>query len=194
MSNNVNDSTEIGNEENEYKALMIEQQKKVDSLFDVKLITPENSVICRTPGGFASLVYEEKEYKRVAFFRAFPFSAPEKYISIRDITPKSEEIGMIIDLADWPADLASIIREQLNIRYFTPKIIRIREVKEEFGFAYWVVDTDRGEMNITTSIWNPIFRLGDKKLLVNDLDSNRYEIEDVNKLSRKEIKMIDLFL
>ncbi|MDD4327481.1 MAG: DUF1854 domain-containing protein, partial [Eubacteriales bacterium] len=72
--------------------------------------------------------------------------------------------------------------------------VKISSVKEEFGFAYWEVVTDRGDMKFTTSIWNPVIRIGGNRLLVNDLDSNRYEIDDLTKLSRREIKLIDLFL
>ncbi|MHB8961754.1 MAG: DUF1854 domain-containing protein [Saccharofermentanales bacterium] len=181
-------------EDAEYNSMISEQLAKVDSLFEIRMITPDNSAFARTEGGFLSLIYDGKEYSRVAVYRAFPFTSPLRYISIRDITPKCEEIGMIRDLTEWPDGIRAMIDEQLNLRYFTPKILEINDIKEEYGFAYWTVRTDRGEMRFTTSIWNPIFRIGDKKLLVNDLDSNRFEIDDVNQLSRKEMKMIDLFL
>ncbi|MHB1452466.1 MAG: DUF1854 domain-containing protein [Saccharofermentanales bacterium] len=184
----------IRHEDAEYNRLMKDQLDKVDSLFEIRLLTPDNSAFTKTAGGFLSLKYGEKEYSRVAVYRAFPFTAPLRYISIRDITPKCEEIGMIRDLAEWPEEVRTILEEQLSLRYFTPKILEITDIKEEYGFAYWDVKTDRGDMRFTTSIWNPIFRIGDRKLLVNDLDSNRYEIEDLNRLSRKETKMIDLFL
>jgi hypothetical protein len=197
MSNDGTPDTQADNakrEDAEYTKMIKEQLDKVDGLFEIRMITPDNSAFRRTDGGFLSLGYEGKEYSRVAVYRAFPFTSPLRYISIRDITPKCEEIGMIRDLAEWPAETRAMIEEQLNLRYFTPKILRITDIKEEYGFAYWNVKTDRGDMRFTTSIWNPIIRIGDRKLLVNDLDSNRYEIDDINELSRKETKMIDLFL
>ncbi len=181
-------------EDREYDRLLQEQFEKIDNLFEISIITPENSVFTRTPGGFLSLKFKDKDYGRIAVYRAFPFTSPERYLSVRDLTPKCDEIGMIRDLGDWPDDLQAMIREQLDLRYFTPKILEILEIREEYGFAYWDVRTDRGGMRFTTSIWNPVFRIGDRKLLVNDLDSNRYEIADINGLSKKEMKMIDLFL
>jgi hypothetical protein len=178
----------------DYERIIQDELDKVESIFEVNELTPDNTIFKRTPGGFISLKYNKSEYDRVAVYRAFPFTEPLRFISIRDITPKSEEIGLITDLAEWPEDTRNMILEQLNIRYFVPSILKITDIKEEFGFAYWEVETDKGSMRFTTSIWNPIIRIGDKKLLVNDLDSNRYEIQDYSKLSRKETKMIDLFL
>ena len=181
-------------EDAEYSRMIREQLDKVDDLFEIRHITPENAEFRRTVGGFLMLRFQDKEYPRVAVHRAFPFTSPDRYLSIRDVTPKCEEIGMIRDLADWPEDIRVLIREQLDIRYFTPEILEILDVHEEYGFAYWEVRTDRGPMKFTTSVWNPITRLGEDKLLVNDLDGNRYGIRDIRKLTRKEIKRIDLFL
>jgi hypothetical protein len=38
-----------------------------------------------------------------------------------------------------------MLREQLELRYFNPKITRIKHVREEYGYAYWDVGTDRGD-------------------------------------------------
>lgn len=178
----------------EYDLLIKEQMEKVDSLFEIELLTPDNTVLTRTPGGFLTLEYKSKTYPRINVFRAFPFTQPMRFISIRDASEKNEEIGMIGDLHDWPVETRELLLEQIDIRYFTPRIVKISSVKEEFGFAYWEVVTDRGDMKFTTSIWNPVIRIGGNRLLVNDLDSNRYEIDDLTKLSRREIKLIDLFL
>ncbi len=190
---NINVANET-NEKNEYESIIKEQMDKVDSLFEIKILTPVNTSFARTGGGFVSLTFEEKEYPRISVFRAFPFTQPYRFISVRDPANKNEEIGLIMDLNEWPHDTSEMLLEQIGIRYFTPKVLNIKSIKEEFGFAYWEVLTDRGEMKFTTSIWNPIIRIGGNRLLINDLDSNRYEIDDYTKLTRKETKMIDLFL
>jgi hypothetical protein len=197
MNNDVtggNPADGTKHEDADYSRLIREQLEKVDDLFEIRHITPENAVFQRTEGGFLMLRFQGVEHPRVAVYRAFPFTSPHRFISIRDVTPKCEEIGIVRDLEEWPDDIRAMIEEQLNIRYFTPEILEILDVREEYGFAYWEVRTDRGNMKFTTSVWNPIFRIGEHKLLVNDLDGNRYEIKDINRLSRKEIKRIDLFL
>ncbi len=178
----------------DYEKLLKDQMEKVDDLFEIKNITPENAVFEKTEGGFLSMKFDDKDYDRILAYRAFPFTEPDKFISIRDSEAGNDEIGLISDLSDWPANLKDLIEEQLQLRYFVPEILRINNIKEEFGYAYWEVQTDKGDLKFTTSISNPIVRATPTRLFVNDLDKNRYEIKDLYGLSRKEKKMIDLFL
>jgi len=182
------------NKDTDYKKMLDEQFEKVEELFNIKVLTPQNTEFAKTQGGFLSLKFQDKEYPRVAIYRVFPFSEPNRYLSVRDVTPKAEEIGLIDELDIWPEDIRENILEQLEMRYFTPVIRKINDIKEEYGFAYWRVETDRGDMNFTTTIWNPIVRITEKRLLISDLDSNRFEILDFYGLTKKEQKMIDLFL
>jgi hypothetical protein len=167
---------------------------RIDELFDVKVLTADHTRFQSTPGGFMSLEYNGNQYERVAAYRSFPFSEPFKYISIRETNPKAEEIGMILDLNEWPQNTRELILSQLEIRYFIPIIEKITNIKEEYGFAYWEVVTNRGKILFTTSIWSPVTKITEMRLLVTDLEGNRFEISDLNTLSPKEKKLIDLFL
>ncbi len=174
---------------------IIEKQfEKIEELFEIKILTPDNCKFIKSGGSFLSLEVGDEKYSKVTIYRTFPFSEPDRYLSIRQATPKAEEIGIIKDLDSWPENIREIVEEQLNLRYFTPVIKKINDIKEEYGFAYWTVITDKGEMNFTTSIWSPITRISENRLLVSDLDANRFEIENFEMLSKKEKKLIDLFL
>ncbi len=60
-------------------------------------------------------------------------------------------------------------------------------------FDEWM--TDRGECRFTINMGgNAVVRLTDSRLLITDLDENRFEIPDVFKLSQKEQRKLDLFL
>ena len=181
-------------EHDTFDDLIKEQEEKIDNLFEIKLLSPDDAKFALTEGGFLSLSYGGKEYPRVSIYKSFPFTDPNEFISIRDPKEKNAEIGMIRRLSDWPQDIVDILDSQINIRYFTPQVKKIKSLKEEFGFAYWDILSDRGEIKFTTSMYNPVIRLGGNHLLINDLDNNRYEIKDFTKLTRKEIKMIDLYL
>lgn len=186
--------TDKKTEKEDYKEMMDRHFEKIDRLFDIKIITPDNSKFEKTSGGFLSLYFEGETYPRVTLYRSFPFTEPDKYISVRKSSMKAEEIGMIIQLDSWPGETRKLIDEQIDLRYFSPVIKKISDIKEEYGFAYWTVLTDKGKMNFTTSIWSPITKITETRMMVSDLDSNRYEIEDFDSLSKKEKKMIDLFL
>ena len=83
--------------------------------------------------------------------------------------------------------------KQLELRYFTPKITSVYKVKEEYGYSYWDVNTDRGPCRFTADA-NGVVKLSATRLIVNDVDGNRFEIPDVSALSSKELRMIDLYI
>ena len=92
-------------------------------------------------------------------------------------------------------DTIKLLREQLNLRYFTPVITKIRSVKEEYGFAYWDVITDHGECRFTIQMGgNAVVHLTEERILLSDIDENRFEIPDVGRLTPAERRKLDLFL
>ena len=179
---------------NTEKKAIDEQLVKVDELLTVRYLTPKNAEFERTEGGFVSLkISEEESYERVNLFRAFPFSDPDRYISVREADTKAREIGIIQELSVFDEQMQEVLREQMNLRYFTPKIMRVYDLKVEQGYAYWDVLTDRGPCKFTMNSGS-IPHIADGRLLIVDVDSNRFEIEDFNKLPHKDVKKLDLFL
>ena len=83
----------------------------------------------------------------------------------------------------------------MNLRYFIPQIQRIHSIKEEYGYAYWDVTTDRGGCRFTVRMGGgSVYSVGANRYLVNDIDGNRFEIPDLYKLTAREIKQLDLFI
>lgn len=166
-----------------------------EDLLELRYLTGDNCRFERTGGGFASLVYNGETCGRIGVYRTFPFSAPEEYISIREPDEKAREIGVVRNLNELAKDQADILREQLEIRYFTPKVRKINDIKEEYGYAYFDVTTDMGETKFTIPMsGGAIVYLSDVRLMITDLDGNRFEIVDVTKLSAGELKKLDMFL
>lgn len=180
---------------------ILQQEKKaVEEIIAIRTITAENTIFCRTEGGFVRMEYqtpagERKAYPRVSVHRCFPFSDPDHFISIREPEADGKEIGLIEDLNALPADMRAMLEEQMNLRYFTPKIRKVHSIKEEYGYAYWDVTTDRGACRFTVRMGGSnVYAIGPNRYLVNDIDGNRFEIPDLYKLSAKEIKQLDLFI
>ena len=165
--------------------------KETEEMLKIRYLHKDNAVFARTPGGFVSLDYDGKHYDRVSVYRAFPFTDPEKYISIRESDEKAKEIGMVEDLKDLDPDAAAMLLEQIGIRYFTPVITKIIDIKDEYGYAYFDVVTDRFTIHMNSS---SVVRLTDTRLLISDLDGNRFEIPDMTKLTPGELKKLDLFI
>lgn len=177
----------------EFKIEQMEQE--VEEMTSLRYLTKDNAVFERTEGGFVSLAYDGKKWDRVQVIRLFPFTEPDQFISIRTVEERSKEIGVIEDMKQVSKETRKMLEEQLNLHYFTPVIQKIINIKDEYGYAYFHVMTDRGECRFTINMGsNAVVRLTDTRLLITDLDENRFEIPDVLKLSQKEQRKLDLFL
>lgn len=170
-------------------------KKESEELLEMRMLTDENAVFTRTEGGFLSLKFRDKEYKRVGVYLTFPLTNPEEFISIREADEKAKEIGMIEAIDKLEKNQQEMIREQIRLRYFMPIVKKVMEVKEEYGYAYWYVETTFGICRFTTHMSNDaVATLGDSRLLITDIDGNRYEIPDFYALTVQERKRLDLFI
>ncbi len=176
------------------KNIVLEQEGQLaEDLLETRLLTPENATFTPKDGDFVSLEYDGKTYDKVLFFRAFPFTAPEEYLSVRQEDENNREIGIIARLDGFNEQTVALIRRQLDLRYFMPKIQKIHEIKEKYGYSYWFVTTDKGDCRFTVD-QNGVSKLSETHLIVSDVDGNRFELCDLTNLSAKELKMVDLYM
>lgn len=170
-------------------------KKESEELLEMRFLNRDNAVFARTAGGFVSLKTKEKEYDRGGVYLTFPLTNPEEFISIREADEKAKEIGLVEKLSDLAADQQEMLREQLKLRYFMPVITKVLDVKDEYGYAYWNVVTTFGACRFTTQMsGEAVINLSDARLMVTDIDGNRYEIADFYALSVMERKKLDLFI
>lgn len=160
-----------------------------------KRLTPENTVFRETAGGFAAVTVDGCDYGHVNIIRTFPLSDADKFLSVRNPDGKQEEIGMIEDIHDFDADTQELLEKQLKLRYYMPKITSVISVKEEYGHTYWTVITDKGRTKFASSSGaaGSVIHHGDGVIIM-DSNENRYLIEDLSRLSAKEMKKLDLYL
>lgn len=172
-----------------------QMEQEVEEMTALRYLTKDNAVFARTEGGFISLEFDGKKWERVQVIRLFPFTEPDQFISIRTVEERSKEIGVIEDMKKVSKETRKMLEEQLKLHYFTPVIEKVLDIKDEYGYAYFHVMTDRGECRFTINMGgNAVVRLTDTRLLITDLDENRFEIPDVLQLSQKEQRKLDLFL
>ena len=104
---------------------------------EVRLLDPGTLRFAATEGGFLALTVtggdRSEHYPRINAYRTFPLSDADRYLSLRDAG--GDEIGILESLADLSADQAALLRDELERRYFTPVIERVRSLKEEFGYS-----------------------------------------------------------
>ena len=170
-------------------------KKESEEVLHMRFLTSENAVFTRTEGGFLALKTEDKEYDRVGVYLTFPLTNPEEFISIRETDEKAKEIGVIRNLKDMKKEEQEMICEQVRLRYFMPVIRKVRDVKDEYGYAYWHVLTDFGVCRFTTHMGgDAVINIGGARYQITDIDGNRYELPDLYALTVMERKKLDLFI
>ena len=167
-------------------------------------LTVDNARFYRSGGGLISLDLkgeggEVEKFERVVAIRSFPITDPDAFISIREPDSaeheKGAEIGIIPDINDFDADSVALLREELDRRYFTPKILKIYSMKEKLGHYYWDVNTDAGKFSfVLRNAGANIRTLEDGRVLIFDIDGNCFEIPDTDKLDKASYRKIEVYL
>lgn len=160
----------------------------------IEYIDARDAKFERTEGGFLSLrIGRKRPYHRVHLYRLFPLSKPSRLISVRD--EKDDEIGIIESLEEFSEEAIKLISEELDRRYFSPTITKLVSLKEEFGYTYWDAETDAGFCRFTVKGGgNEVIQIAKNKLLVIDVDGNRFTFPDFERTEPKFLKIIDTML
>jgi hypothetical protein len=124
--------------------------------------------------------------------RAFPWSDPNHYISIR--TSDGKELELLQDLSSLTHEQADLIKSWLNENRFVPKITRIKKLSLDFGHQEWEVDTDRGPRSFRVQEREDIRFLHDGRFSVKDADGNVYELAGLEKLDEASRKLVESLL
>lgn len=158
--------------------------------FKVRFLNPKRLKFIQEGEGSITLEIEgKKRFERVILRRCFPLTNPNQYISVQDC--EEREIGMIKDISKLSPESRRVVEAELERRYFIPVIKRILALKEKGGIVEWEVETNKGPRKfITYGIHNAVRALGLRRLIVTDVDGNRYEILDWAELDPKSMALI----
>jgi hypothetical protein len=138
-------------------------------------------------------------YPRVTLRRSFPLSSTDAYILVRvpDIEPDSStEVGIILEVEALEADSREAVLRELRLHYFVPVIHKIAQIREEFGFLYWIVETDRGQKEFTMrdSIIGQVRQVSKGRWLIIDINQTRYEVYNFETLDTHSQDLLRKYL
>lgn len=134
-------------------------------------------------------IEEDRSFPKAGVLRAFPLSDRNRFFSVRDDGDK--EIGLIINPGELTDENRRLIEEDLQRRYFVPSVKRIVSAKERFGTVDWTVETDRGICRFTTqNLRENVQRPAPGRIILNDVDGNRYDIRNVDELSGESQELL----
>jgi hypothetical protein len=121
--------------------------------------------------------------------RAFPWSAPDRYVSVRDAEGK--ELLLIDSLEPLDDGRRSVIERALGDGSFVPRITSVQDVDVRFGYQQWKVMTDRGPAEFRVQEREDIRFMPDGRFRIKDADGTVYELirlEDLDEASRRAVE------
>jgi hypothetical protein len=143
----------------------------------------------------------ERRWEFVRAFRTHPMTDPERFIALKACEPgstKEIEVGVLRDMGELAPGDRKLLEDALARRYLVQTIRRIRAIREEFGFMYWDVDTDRGERSLILPRWNQshVVEMGQdgEGRIVIDVWGNRSLILDMEALDERSQRIFELFV
>ncbi|MDR2570818.1 MAG: DUF1854 domain-containing protein [Oscillospiraceae bacterium] len=164
---------------------------------DMGYMEPEKAEFFQTPGGFTAMKYKDTEYKRIALRRSMPTTNPSMFISVAD--HENKEICVIRSLSELSTEQLRIVSDELDKRYYCPNVIEIKSVKDKMGYVYIELillgQGEEFEKNCAVKDVNKNIRLiDDNRLIIIDVDGNRYLVESLNELDKKSLKRLEPYL
>jgi hypothetical protein len=160
---------------------------------ELRFLEPGRVRLFRHGDGLRATIEGERSVLHVRASRAFPLSDPEHYIALCD--EKNEQVGMLHDPRQLDPESLSMLEEELARRYLLTIVDRVESVEERFGTEEWMVHTARGMRTFTTrNLSDNVQRLSPTRLIVTDVDNNRYEIPDVRKLDSASRRVLSALL
>lgn len=167
------------------------EEKELSDAAKIRYLTATNCVFVKTAGQMLSLTVDGEEHPVVYLHCSFPHTNRTVYISAR--TVENKEVGMIKSLDDFPQDTVKLLEEQIRIRYFAPEITKVVKIREEFGYSYWETETNSGFCRFTVRSGGGNVKLvTQNRLLISDVDGNRFVIPDLDALPDKEYRMVEM--
>ena len=122
--------------------------------------------------------------------RAFPLSSEERFVTLTD--KQGDEVGTIRDITALDTKSRQSLETELGRVYYTPQILKINGVKDEYHIPSWDVETDRGPIIFEIRSGRRDIRdLGNGRLLIRDADGNRYEIQNYRRLDPASLALVE---
>jgi hypothetical protein len=131
--------------------------------------------------------------RNVRVVRAAPLSHPTRYITFLNV--KGRELCTVDRLEDLSPPQQQLVEEELAKYYLGNTIQRIHELESEFGIAYWDVETSRGRRDfVVQDVQSSITWLSPTRVLIVDVDGNRFEIADLRALDARSQSLVEMTL
>lgn len=157
------------------------------------LMAPHDVAFRQDAASRVQLVYKGQEIEVSSITMAFPLSRKGRMIVVRDM--QGEEIGILTELTGLDPVSRRTVLDELERSYFLPCITNVIDITEAHGVLNWQVETDRGPRTFQLRhVRQSLRRLGRRRIVILDVDGNRYDIQDVTALPRRAQPLLDRYI
>jgi uncharacterized protein DUF1854 len=154
------------------------------------LVDPASVKLWREEGGGIALQMNDGDIHRdIRVRRAAPLSDPEHYLVFLD--NNGRELAMVCDPRSLRPECQEIVASALEHHYLTSQIVKILSIRIEAEVCYFAVETSRGPREfVIPNLQDGLRLVNERKLLFVDVDGNRFEIDDMERLDRRSVALL----
>ncbi len=124
----------------------------------------------------------------VTVHRCFPWSAPTKYISLRN--DDGDEVELVRDATALPQPARDALGDALVVAGFVLTINRVLEIEEEIEVRTWNVITDQGPRRFQTARDEWPRDLAGGGFIIKDVAGDLYHVADVQAMDTRSRKLL----
>jgi hypothetical protein len=157
---------------------------------DTRIFEGEHSTLCCELG-------DGSLHRGLSVVRLFPATSPERYISLTlsDADGVQREVGVIEDIADFPADAQRLLRLNLRRHYHERVVSRIYSARYRYELLFFDVQTQRGREELLMRWqYDRAQDYGPHGKALLDVNENRYIIQDVTALPLPDQRRFTRFI
>jgi hypothetical protein len=149
------------------------------------MLDPRDIVLRQSSGwGMTLTLRDVRTWLGVRIVRAFPLSQGWKYMTF--LNRKNDEIGTIRSLKDLEPVTRQLAETEIRHRYLVNVIQSIHSLRCEGDTLYLGVSCQRGQREcVVKATRETVVRLDDARLIIVDVDGNRFEIDDIQRFGRR---------
>ena len=155
------------------------------------LLDPAKMRFFRSERGSLILALDGEEHTDLKIRRAFPFEQTERFIGVFD--SNGDELGLLEDPQTLDDDSRRALFDELDKIYFHPKILIFNDIDEEYGVLRGDIETTSGPRQLEIRNYRTNVRmLSGGRAIIEDVDGNRYLIEDWHALPQHTREILGL--
>lgn len=148
--------------------------------------------LTRNGDGTLELKSGARTFRKVRIKLGRPLYKPDDFASV---IGEKGEVALLVNLAGMKSAARAVLEEHRVRHDLTTKVLKVHSISHQFGAAFWDVETEKGARQFVIRGTSEHVRwLDDDRLLITDVNGNRFEIPAMSRLDKRSLDHIHLIL